>query len=177
MVNTQANILSNFWKEFRSFFFLIFFFSCFVLTKEGRSFKIERSNHIICEKLCQSCRKDKGFRLLVAGEAEFVIAVCNNYSLGTLGERYKRKGGKEDGRAGGVSQCTWERHRWGRQPHFPHLILSSAVTALALSAVRDALNDDLFVLSIFSIRFKTLHSVIYCQVSSLCSGNCHFKEK
>lgn len=183
MVNTQANILSNFWKGFWCILFLVFWvffgfldsnFTVFCAKTEGRSFK---TKHLIWEKLCQSWRKEEGFRLLVAWEAESVTGVCNNYSLGTLGRGTKEKEGKKLRKSCRSLPVHSQRHRWGRQPHFSHLTLSPAVTALALSAARDALNDDFFVLLIFSIRFKILHSVIYCQVSSLRSGNCHFKEK
>lgn len=34
-----------------------------------------------------------------------------------------------------------------------------------------------FVLLIFSISFKICYSVLYCKVSPLHSGNCHFKHK
>lgn len=92
----------------------------------------------------------------------------------------KGKGGKEEEKAVGVSQCTfksWQRHIWGRQLRFIHVIFRPVVPVLALSADRDGHNDNLFVLLIFSISFKILCRVFYCKVSALHSGNCHFAQK
>lgn len=117
---------------------------------------------------------------MVALEAEPLAGVCYSFSLGTWGIGTKGKRGKEEEKAEGVSQCTsksWQKRLRGRQPHCIHSPLRPAATALALSAVRDALDDDFFVLLIFSISFKICCSVFYCKVSPLCSGNCHFKQK
>lgn len=133
----------------------------------GKSGK-EQPNHIIWRKSCQKCRKDKSFRLLLALEAESLIDVCYSFLLGTWGVDTKGKWGKGKEKAVGVSQYTsksWQKHIWGREPHCIHFALRPAVTALALSAAGDALNDDFFVLLIFSISFKIRYSVFYCKVS------------
>lgn len=61
-----------------------------------------------------NCRKDVGLSLLAALEAESLVSVCYSFLLGTWGLDTKEKGGKEEGKAGGVSRCTsksWKRHR------------------------------------------------------------------
>lgn len=73
-----------------------------------------KNNQISWRKSRQNCRKDVGLSLLAALEAESLVSVCYSFLLGTWGLDTKEKGGKEEGKAGGVSRCTsksWKRHR------------------------------------------------------------------
>lgn len=63
-------------------------------------YRKEQSHHVIWSKSCQNGRKEKGFGLLVALEAESLIGVCYTFSLGTWGISMR---GKEEEQAVGIS--------------------------------------------------------------------------